>query len=153
MTDENAGLPEPFAGSLRVIDHPILRAHIKDTTRWVLGESLGGEVAAGQLEDVADEIGAVLAGGLAPALAAEITRNTEKVVADSQGEAVTFDRDGRLTIGGVTVQNIVRLLDAVGVLVENGIGDALGLLHDSHRRALFDAHDAWLAKQSPKRPG
>lgn len=147
VTDESAGLPAPFAGSLRVIDQPVLRAHIEETSRWVLGESLGAAVGAAQLDAVAEELAAILAGGLGPALAAEIERNTEKVIADSQGDPVAFDRDGQLLVGGVTVQNVLRLLDAVGVLVDHGIGDALDLLHESQRRALFDVHDAWLAKR------
>jgi hypothetical protein len=146
-TPDNADkLPEPFAGSLRVIDLPFLRAYIQDISRWVIGEAVGGQLPPEQCDELAGEIAAILATGLAPALSEEIVRNTEKVIADSQDGPVSFDWQGRMTVGGFTVPDLVRLLDAVGQLIDHGVGDALDMLHDSHRRALSAAHGAWSAK-------
>ena len=140
-------LPEPFTGALSVIDFPVLRAYVEDISRWVIGEAVGGRLPREQCEAMAGEIAVILAGGLAPELSREIAGNTEKVVAASQEGPVSFDWQGRMTVDGVAVPDLVILLDAVGRLLDHGLGEALDTLHDSHRRVLFDVHDEWSARQ------
>ena len=41
---------------------------------------------------------------------------------------------------------LVKLIDAVGRLVEAGVGDAIWVLHETHQRMLYSAHDSWLAR-------
>jgi hypothetical protein len=152
MTENDNTLSEPFAGSLGVIDVPLLRTYIQETSRWLIGEAVGEQLPGEQCDELAKEIAVVLADGLTPSLSAEIVRNTEKVIADSQQGPVSFDWRGQLTVAGIAVPDLLRLLDAVGQLIHNGAGDTLALLHASHQRALYNAHEAWLAKQPEPQP-
>lgn len=146
MTEHEHTLPELFTATPRVIDLPALRAHVRETSRWVIGEAVGEQLGAEQCDALAEELTAILADGMTPTLTAEITRNTNKLIADSQGDPVAFDWRGEMTVGGLTVPELTRLIDAVGQLVDHGVGETLGLLHDSQQRALFQAHSAWAAK-------
>ena len=146
MTDGENKLPEAFTGALGVIDVPALRAYIQDISRWLIGEAVGEQVSREQCDALAEEIAVILASGLTPSLTAEIVRNTGRVIAESQGDPVAFDGRGEMTVNELTVPDLVRLIDAVGQLIDLGVGEPLQLLHESHRRALFVAHDAWLRK-------
>jgi len=140
MTDDVNRLPEAFAGALHVIDVPVLRSHIEETSRWLIGEAVGELVPSEQCDALAEEIAVVLASSLKPSLSQEIVANTGKIIAESQGEPVAFDWHGDMTVRGLTVSELVNLIDAVGVLVDLGLGDARQQLHGSHLRALDAAH-------------
>ena len=148
MTDGGNKLPEAFTGALGVVDVPALRAYIEDISRWLIGEAVGEQVPREQCDALAEEFAVVLASGLTPSLTAEIVSNTGKVIAESQGDPVAFDWRGEMTVGELTVPELVRLIDAVGELIDLGVGEPLQLLHESHRQALLVARDAWLRKQA-----
>jgi len=149
MTDEPGARPAPYSGALEPVDLPLLHAYIEDIAGWVLGEAAGSWLSPELCESLSGELAAILAGGLAPTLSAEVARNTERRIAAAQDGPVTLDWQGRLTIAGLDVTDVARLIEAVGQLMDHGVGDALDLLHPSHRRALSAAHDAWSAAQKP----
>src|ERR1700693_673995 len=127
MTGNEDTLREPFAGSLRVIDVPALRAYIQETSRWLIGEAVGELLPGEQRDALAEEIAVILASGLTPSRTAEIARNTEKVIAAAQDGPVSYDWRGQLTVDGLAVPELVRLIDAVGQLMDYGAGDAMSL--------------------------
>ena len=143
MSEGESKLPEAFTGALGVVDVPVLRAYIEDISRWLIREAVGEQVPREQCDALAEEVAVVLAAGLTPSLTAEIVSNTGKVIAESQGDPVRFDALGEMTVGGLTVPDVVRLIDAVGQLVDLGVGEPMQLLHESHRRSLYDAHEVW----------
>lgn len=146
MSDSGDLLPGPFPSGLSAPDVPILREHFRDVTRWVISDSVGDQLPAGQGDALADDIAAILASGLAPALRREVTHQSEKMIADLQNGPVSFDPHHQLSVAGFTVPDLVKLLDAVGRLVDAGVAEAISGLHDTHQRMLYRAHDTWLAK-------
>jgi len=148
--DSGSPLPGPFSGSLSDPDLPILREHFRDVTRWVIADTAGDHLPAGQADTLADEladdIAAILASGLTPALRHEVAHQTEKTIADLQNGPVSFDHQRQLLVAGFTVPDLLKLLDAVGRLVDAGVAETISGLHDTHQRMLYRAHDAWLAK-------
>ena len=146
MTDEHGTTPPTtYSGSLPPADLPFLRAYIEDIGRWVLKESAGSPLTPELCDELAGDLAAILSRGLAPSLSAEIERNTQKAIAEAQDGRVVLDSQGRMKIAGIDVQDVPRLIDAVGQLMEHGVGDSLDLLHPSHSRALYAARDAWAA--------
>ena len=149
MTDEDGTTPPTaYSGSLPPTDLPLLRGYIEDIGQWVLKESAGSPLTPELCDALAGELAAILSGGLAPSLAAEIERNTQRTIAAAQDGPVVLDWQGRLKIAGLDVQDVSRLIDAVGQLMEHGVGDSLYLLHPSHSRALYAARDAWAAARN-----
>ncbi|HET9169510.1 MAG TPA: hypothetical protein VFN97_08735 [Actinospica sp.] len=145
--------PTPYPGGLPPAEHPLLHGYIQDIAQWVLKESVGESLTPDRCDDLAAELAAILTGGLAPSLAAEIEHDTQKAIAAAQTGPVTLDRRGRLKITGLDTDEVARLIDAVGQLMSNGVGEPLDLLHSSHRSALSTAHDAWLsARRSSSSP-
>ena len=153
MTDSGGPSPASFSGSLRDPDIPILREHFRDVTRWVLGDALGDRLTAGESDALAEEIAVILASGLAPALSGEIEHQAEKTVEALQDGPVSFDHHHQLHVDGFTTPDLVKLLDAVGRLVDAdadagaGVTEAISGLHDTHQRMLYRARDRWLANQ------
>jgi hypothetical protein len=149
MTNTGEARPRPalFDAALSTVEVTALRAYVEDVSRWVIGEAVDGQLTDTQCDSLAAELAAILATGLAPALSRDIARNTEKVIADLQDGPVSLDADGQLAVDGFVLPELMRLLDAIGQLIENGVGEPLQLLHESHRRSLLYAHDAWAAKQ------
>ncbi|WP_194918154.1 hypothetical protein [Catenulispora rubra] len=154
MTDTSSPSPAPFTGDLGDPDVPVLREHFRDVTRWVLRESASEQLAAGQIDALAEELAAILATGLGPALSREISHQAETTIANPENGAVSFGYDHQLKVGGFTASDLMKLLDAVGSLVDAGAGvsvsDAISGLHDTHQRMLYNAHRAWLAKNDPE---
>lgn len=144
MTDSSSPPPAPFSGDLS--DVPILREHFRDTIRWLLSDTAGDQLPAAQAASLADELATILTSSLAPALRHEVTHQTEKTIAGLQNGPVSFDHNHQLLIAGFTVPDLVKLLDAVGRLVDTGVAEAISGLHDTHQRMLYRAHDSWLAK-------
>jgi hypothetical protein len=126
-----------------------LRAYVEDVANWVLGDAEGEQLSPERRAALSTELAAILPSGMAPAMSADIAKNTQKAIADAQDGPVAFDYQGRLTVAGLAVPDLVCLLDAVGQLIDHGVGDSMGLLHESHRRVLFAAYDLWTAKQTP----
>ena len=147
MTDEGGKRPAAYSGALPPADLPLLHAYIEDISRWVLGEAAGSPLSPELCDTLSGELAAILTGGLAPTLSAEIARNTDRTIAAAQDGPVTLDWQGRLKVAGLDLDDIVRLIDAVGRLLEHGVGDSMDLLHESHRRALYAARDAGAAAQ------
>lgn len=145
MSDERDVRPAAYAAALQPADLPLLHAYVEDIGRWVLGEAVGSPLSPELCESLSGELAAILAGGLAPTLSAEVTRNTDRRIAEAQDGPVTLDWQGRITISGLDLNDAARLVEAVGQLLEHGVGDSMDLLHPSHRRALYAAHDAWSA--------
>ena len=125
---------------------PILRDHFRDITRWAIGDAVGEQLTADQSDALADELAVILSSGLAPTLRREIAHQSEKTIADLQTGPVSFGYDHQLLIDGWTVADLVKLLDAVGSLVDTGIAEAIFSLHETHRQMLYRAHEHWLAK-------
>jgi hypothetical protein len=150
MTDERGARPAAYRAALAPADLPALHAYVEDIGRWVLGEAEGATLSAQLRDSLAGELAAILYGGLAPVLCAEVARNVEARIAAAQDGPVTLDRQGRLKVAGLAPDEVARLLDAVARLLEYGVGDSLLLLHPSHLNALYAARDAWsAARQSP----
>lgn len=146
MADTGAPAPGPFSGSLRDPDPSLLREHFREVTRWVLGDGAGDRLTAARSEALAEELAVILASGLVPALRREIEHQAEKIIAEKQSGPVSFSYDHELLVDGFPVSDLLKLLDAVGRLVEAGVGDAISGLHDTHRRMLYSVHDSWRAK-------
>ena len=129
-------------------DSQALREHFRETTRWVIGDAVGDRLSADQSDALAEEIAVILASGLAPVLRRDIEQQAEKAIAELQKGPVSFTYEHELSVDGFTVPDLVKLLDAVGRLVENGVGvgEAVSGLHDTHQRILYRAHDHWRAK-------
>ncbi|GAA2047747.1 hypothetical protein GCM10009839_61250 [Catenulispora yoronensis] len=127
-------------------DVPILREHFRDVTRWVIGDAVGEQLTAAQSDGLADEIAVILASGLTPVLRREVELQTEKTIVSLQNGPLSFNHNHELMVDGFTVPDLLKLLDAVGRLVDTGVGEAISGLHDTHQRMLYRAHDAWLAK-------
>lgn len=128
------------------LDLSLLREHFRDVARWVIGDGAGDRLTAGQADALAEELAVILASGLAPVLRREIDHQAEKSIAALQNGPVSFSHDRQLLVDGFPVSDLVKLLDAVGRLVEAGVGEAMSGLHDTHRRMLYSAHDSWRAK-------
>jgi hypothetical protein len=137
---------EPFSGSLRDPDVPLLQEHFRDLTQWVIGDAVGDHLTAAQRDALAEEIAVVLASSLAPALRREVEAQAEKAIAGLQKGPVSFNYDHQVQVDGFSAPELVKLIDAVGRLVEAGLGDAIWVLHETHQRALYSAHDSWLAR-------
>ena len=133
-------------GSLGDLDLSLLREHFRDVTRWVIGDGAGDRLTAGQTDALADEIAVILASGLVPVLRREIEHQAEKSIAGRQNGPVSFDHQHQLLVDGFPVPDLVKLLDAVGRLVDAGVGEAISGLHDTHQRMLYRAYDSWCAK-------
>lgn len=146
MADSGDPIPGVYSGGLADPDVPVLREHFRDVTRWVIGDAVGDELTAAQSDALAEEIAVILASGLAPALHREVAHQTEKTIAELQNGPLSFDYHHRLLIDGFAVSDVVKLIDAVGRLVDAGVGDAISGLHETHQRMLYNAHDAWRAK-------
>jgi hypothetical protein len=146
MTDSGDPFPRSFSAGLRDPDLPVLRAHFRDVTRWVIGDAVGDRLTAGQSDALAEEIAVILATGLGPALRREVEHQAEKAIMALQDGPLSFDYDHQLLVDGFAVRDLVKLLDAVGRLVEAGVGEAISGLHDTHRRVLYSAYDSWRAK-------
>lgn len=133
-------------------DSQVLREHIRDTTRWVIGDAVGDRLSAGQSDALAEEIALILASGLAPVLRREVEQLTDKAIAGLQKGPVSFTGDHELLVDGFAVPDLVKLLDAVGRLIDadadarGGVGRAISALHETHRRMLYRAHDHWRTK-------
>ncbi|MEY9935594.1 hypothetical protein ABH926_010276 [Catenulispora sp. GP43] len=127
-------------------DLPILREHFRDVTRWVISEAVGEQLSAEQRDALAEEIAVILASGLAPVLHREAEHQAEKKIAGLQKGPVSFSYGHELLVDGFSVPDLVKLIDAVGALVDGGVDPAVSALHDTHRRMLYHAHDVWLAK-------
>ncbi|MBR7838566.1 hypothetical protein KDL01_35190 [Actinospica durhamensis] len=148
MADDDGPRPGAYSGALPPADLPALRAYVEDVGRWVLGEADGAPLSPELRDTLAGELAAILADGLSPALSADVVRHAQQAVVGGQEGPVAFDGLGRLTVAGLTVPDVARLVEAVSRLMEHGLGESLDLLHESHRRALFTAHDAWSRGQS-----
>ncbi|NUR57769.1 MAG: hypothetical protein HOV87_03560 [Catenulispora sp.] len=146
MTESGSPLPNVFRGDLRDPDLPILREHFRDVTRWVIGDAVGDRLTAGESDALAEEIAVILASGLASALRREVEYQAEKTVAGLQKGPVSFDYYHQLQVDGFPVEDLVRLLDAVGRLVDAGVNETISGLHETHRHMLYRAHDSWRAK-------
>jgi hypothetical protein len=131
-------------------DSHVLREHFRDTTRWVIGDAVGDRLSAEQSDALAEEIAVILSSGLAPMLRRETEHQAEKAIAELQKGPVSFSYEHELVVDGFTVPDLVKLLDAVGRLVDgDGDGDVrrtISGLHDTHQRMLYRAHDHWRAK-------
>lgn len=150
MTDSSSPSPAPFTGDLGDPDVPVLREHFRDVTRWVLRESASDQLAAGQIDALAEELAVILATGLGPALGREISHQAEMTIANAENGAVSFGYDHQLMVGGFSAKDLMKLLDAVGSLVDAGVSDAISGLHIAHQQMLSNAHHAWLVKNDPE---
>lgn len=137
---------EPFPGSLAELDTPLLREHFRDLTRWVLGDAVGEQLTSAQRDALAEEIAVILASSLVPVLRREVRAQAEKTIAGLQKGPVSFDGDHQVRVDGFGAPELAQLIDAVGRLVEAGVGDALWMLHETHRRMLTNAHACWVEK-------
>ena len=146
MTETGSPTPPPFSGRLSDPDVPLLQEHFRDLTHWVIGDAVGDHLTAAQHDALAEEIAVVLASSLAPALRREVEAQAEKAIARLQKGPVSFDGDHQVQVDGFATAELVKLIDAVGRLVEAGVGNAIWVLHETHRRTLYNAHDFWLAK-------
>lgn len=126
---------------------PILQEHFRDLSRWVIGDAVGDHLTAGRCDELAEEIAVILACSLAPKLRAEIESQAEKTITAMQDGALSFDHDHQVRINGFTVRDVVKLLDAVGRLMQAGVGDALWMIHETHRNMLDNVYHDWLQKQ------
>jgi len=96
----------------------------------------------------------ILATCLGPALSREISHQAETTLANPENGAVSFDYDHQLKVGGFSASDLMKLLDAVGRLVDADAGvsvsDAISGLHVAHQQMLYNAHHAWLVKNDPE---
>jgi len=150
MTEAASPSPAPFTGDLGDPDIPVLREHFRDVTRWVLRESASDQLAAGQIDALAEELAVILATGLGPALSREISHQAETTIANPENKAVSFGYDHQLMVGGFSASDLMKLLDAVGRLVDAGVSEAISGLHTTHQQMLSNAHHAWLVKNDPE---
>ncbi|MEY9856127.1 hypothetical protein ABH935_001731 [Catenulispora sp. GAS73] len=150
MTDTGSPSPAPFTGDLGDPDIPVLREHFRDVTRWVLRDAVSDQLAADQIDALAEELAVILATGLGPALGREISHQAETTIANPENGAVSFGYDHQLKVGGFSATDLMKLLDAVGSLVDAGVSDAISGLHDTHQRMLYNAHHAWRVKNDPE---
>ena len=141
--------PESFPSGPADLDTPILREHVRYVTRWLIGEAVGDRLTAHRSDALAEEIALILSSGLTPVLRREIELQAEKTIAGLQNGPVSFDHEHRLLVDGWSVPDILKLLDAVGRLVEAGVAEQISALHATHRRMLHAAHDSWRAKHDP----
>lgn len=148
MTQRGGPSPSPFSGGLSDPDVPLLQEHFRDLTHWVITDAVPDSLTAAQRDALAEEIAVVLASSLAPTLRREVEAQAEKAIAGLQKGPVSFDYEHQVRVDGFGVPEVVKLIDAVGRLVEAGIGDAVWALHETHQRILYSAHDSWLAKNS-----
>jgi hypothetical protein len=146
MTNTGSPPPTSFLGSLRDPDIPILKEHFRDLTHWVIGDAVGDQLSTEECNALAEEIAVVLASSLAPALRREVEYQAEKAIAGLQKGPLSFDYDHQVRVDGFSVPDVVKLLDAVGRLVEAGVGEAISGLHETHQRMLYSAHDSWLTR-------
>jgi hypothetical protein len=152
MVDGGDPVRGAFLGGLGDPDVPVLREHFRDVTRWVIGEAVGDLLTAAQGDALAEEIAVILASGLAPVLRREVAHQAEKTIVELQKGSLSFDHHRRLLIDGLPVSDVVKLIDAVGRLVDAGVGEAVSGLHDTHQRMLYAAHDVWRAKNEKSSP-
>jgi hypothetical protein len=150
MTDISSPSPGPFTGDLRDPDVPLLREHFRDVTRWVIGDAVGDRLTADQSDALAEEIAVILAAGLGPALRREVEHQAEVAIARLQNGPVSFDFDHQIMVDGYTAPNLLKLMDAVGRLVDADVTEAISGLHETHRQMLYNAHHAWLVKNDPE---
>lgn len=154
MTDTGSSSPAAFTGDLGDPAVPVLREHFRDVTRWVLRESASEQLTAAHIDALAEELAVILATGLGPALSREISHQAETTLANPENGAVSFGYDHQLKVGGFTASDLMKLLDAIGRLVDAAAGvsvsDAISGLHIAHQRMLYNAHHAWLVKNDPE---
>ena len=151
MTESGSLSPapfEPFTGSLTEPDAPLLREHFRDLTGWVIDDAVGDRLTGAERDALTDEIALILASSLAPALRREVQAQAEKMIAGLQTGPVSFGYDHQVKVDGFSAPELVQLIDAVGRLIDVGVGDTLWTLHETHRRILDRTHGRWVEKNS-----
>lgn len=99
MTNDDVPAPDRLAEGLADLDLPILREHVREVTRWVIGDAVGDQLGPDRSDALAEEIALILATGLAPVLRHEIDQQAEKKIAGLQKEGPGFLRLRRRAAG------------------------------------------------------